>query len=276
MKADFEGACAVVTGAGSGIGKLIAKKLASGGARVAAWDINGPAARETVKEITDVGGESAAFQVDCGDFGQVLKAAKSSMKFLGRLNILVNDAGIVAGKSFEELTETEVEKVFRVNSLSLFWTNKAFLEHLKKSKRSISVTVASAAGLIGSARLTAYSASKFAAVGFTCALRNELKKEKCAVKTLLVCPFYIGTGMFEGVKSKFPALLPILKPETVADKIVEAIKAGKERLVLPPFAALAGFIANAPVPIADRVENIFGINSCMDEFVGRKKENDGI
>ena len=271
---DFEGAGAVVTGAGSGIGKLIAKKLASQGAKVAAWDIDGPAVRETVKEIRDVGGESAYFEVDCGDFEQVLEASKLSMRFLGRLNILVNDAGVVVGKNFEELSEKEVDRVFRVNALSLFWTNKAFLKYLKKSRRSISVTVASAAGLIGSARLTAYSASKFAAVGFTSSFRNELKKEKCQVRTLLVCPFYISTGMFEGVKTKVPSLLPILKPESVADKIVEAINKGKERLILPPFAGLAGFIANSPVFLADRIENIFGINSCMDEFVGRKKEND--
>ncbi|MBO6020720.1 MAG: SDR family oxidoreductase [Aeriscardovia sp.] len=273
MKTDFEGAGAVVTGAGSGIGKLIAKKLASQGAKVAAWDIDGPAVKETVKEIADVGGESAAFEVDCGDFDAVMRASKVSMRFLGRLNILVNDAGVVVGKRFEDLSEKEVERVFKVNALSLFWTNKAFLKDLKKSRRSISVTVASAAGLIGSARLTAYSASKFAAVGFDSSLRNELKKEKCQVKTLLVCPFYISTGMFEGVKTKVPALLPILKPETVADKIVEAIKKGKERLILPPFAGLAGFIANSPVFFADRIENIFGINSCMDEFVGRKKND---
>ncbi|MBQ1803177.1 MAG: SDR family NAD(P)-dependent oxidoreductase, partial [Aeriscardovia sp.] len=155
---DFEGAGAVVTGAGSGIGKLIAKKLASQGAKVAAWDIDGPAVRETVKEIRDVGGESAYLEVDCGDFEQVLEASKLSMRFLGRLNILVNDAGVVVGKNFEELSEKEVERVFRVNALSLFWTNKVFLKYLKKSRRSISVTVASAAGLIGSARLTAYSA----------------------------------------------------------------------------------------------------------------------
>lgn len=276
MKTDFEGACAVVTGAGSGIGKLIAKKLASQGAKVAAWDINEPAVKETVNEIIDMGGQAQAFKVDCGDFEQVAQEAKSSMRFLGKLNILVNDAGIVAGKNFEALSREEVERVFKVNALSLFWTNKAFLGELKRARRSVSVTVASAAGLIGSARLTAYSASKFAAVGFTSSLRNELKKEKCQVKTLLVCPFYISTGMFEGVKTKVPLLLPILKPEAVADKIVEAIGSGKERLILPPFAGLAGFIANFPVALADRIENIFGINSCMDEFMGRKKEDDRI
>lgn len=147
MKTDFEGACAVVTGAGSGIGKLIAQNLASQGAKVAAWDINEGAVKETVKEIADIGGKSTAFKVDCGDFEQVMEAAKASTRFLGKLNILVNDAGIVAGKNFEELSQEEVERVFKVNALSLFWTNKAFLGELKKSKRSVSVTVASAAGL---------------------------------------------------------------------------------------------------------------------------------
>ncbi|MBR6440377.1 MAG: SDR family NAD(P)-dependent oxidoreductase, partial [Aeriscardovia sp.] len=131
-----------------------------------------------------------------------------------------------------------------------------------------------AAGLIGSARLTAYSASKFAAVGFTSSLRNELKKEGSHIKTLLVCPFYISTGMFEGVKTRIPSLLPILRPEKVAEEVVKAIRLGRERLILPPFAAVAGFVANSPVPLADRIENIFGINSCMDEFVGRRRANE--
>ena len=276
MEAGFEGAGAVVTGAGSGIGKLIAEKLAQGGAKVAVWDIDGPAARESAKEIRDVGGEAQAFEVDCGDFEEVLSAAGPTMAFLGHLNILVNDAGVVAGKLFSDLSEREVERVFDVNSLSLFWTNKAFMAELEKSRRAVTVTVASAAGLIGSARLTAYSASKFAAVGFTSSLRNELKKEGSHVKTLLVCPYYISTGMFEGVKTKIPALLPIQRPERVAREVVRAIRLGRERLILPPFASLAGFIANCPARLADGMENIFGINSCMDEFVGRKKTNERI
>ncbi|MBR6440135.1 MAG: SDR family NAD(P)-dependent oxidoreductase, partial [Aeriscardovia sp.] len=134
MEAGFEGAGAVVTGAGSGIGKLIAEKLAQGGAKVAVWDIDGPAARETVKEIRDAGGEAAAFEVDCGDFGRVHSASGPTMSFLGHLNILVNDAGVVAGKLFSDLSQKDRERVFKVNSLSLFWTNKAFLGELEKSR----------------------------------------------------------------------------------------------------------------------------------------------
>ena len=274
MEADFEGAGAIVTGAGSGIGRLIAEKLSQRGAKVAVWDIDGPAAVETVKEIRDIGGEAEAFKVDCADFKSVLRAAGPTMSFLRHLNILVNNAGVVAGKRFADLKEREIERVFSVNSLSLFWTNKAFLGELEKSRRAVTVTVASAAGLIGSARLTAYSASKFAAVGFTSSLRNELKKEGSHVRTLLVCPFYISTGMFEGVRTKIPELLPILRPEKVADEIVKAIRLGRQRLILPPFAALAGFVANCPPPLADRLENVFGINSCMDDFTGRKKADE--
>ena len=60
----------------------------------------------------------------------------------------------------------------------------------------------------------------------------------------------------------------------MAEEVVKAIRRGRERLILPPFAALAGFVANSPVPVADGMANIFGINSCMDDFVGRKKANE--
>ena len=79
--------------------------------------------------------------------------------------------------------------------------------------------IASAAGLVGVARQTDYSASKFAAVGFTESRRNELRAEGSRVRTLVVCPYYIDTGMFEGVHSRLPWLLPVLRQEEVAEEV---------------------------------------------------------
>ena len=86
------------------------------------------------------------------------------------------------------------------------------------------VTVASAAGLIGSPRETDYAASKFAAVGFNEALRMELKRSAPGVKTTVVRPFYVDTGMFAGVKTRFPLLLPILKEDDVTERILRAVQ----------------------------------------------------
>lgn len=278
MKANqyYAGACVVITGAGSGIGRLMALRIVEEDGRVAIWDINGEAARTTADMANaQVGADPAdpkaiAFTVDVTDNAAVQRAAAETIEALGRVNVLINNAGVVSGAPFEDLTEQQIRRTFAVNVLSLFWTTKAFMPALKKQQRAAIVTVASAAGIVAVARQTDYAASKFAAVGFTNSLRSELKKAGSHIRTLTVCPYYIDTGMFEGVTTKFPLLLPILKEQTVADRIVEAVAKGRERLIMPPFAAVAGFVAALPPKIADPIYGIFGLNEGMDHFTGRK------
>ncbi|MBM6730182.1 SDR family oxidoreductase [Bifidobacterium pullorum subsp. saeculare] len=278
MKANqyYAGACVVITGAGSGIGRLMALRIVEEGGRVAIWDINGEAARTTADMANaQVGADPSdpkaiAFTVDVTDNAAVQQAAADTIDALGRVNVLINNAGVVSGAPFEDLTEQQIRRTFAVNVLSLFWTTKAFMPALKKQQRAAIVTVASAAGIVAVARQTDYAASKFAAVGFTSSLRSELKKAGSHIRTLTVCPYYIDTGMFEGVTTKFPLLLPILKEQTVADRIVEAVAKGRERLIMPPFAAVAGFVAALPPKIADPIYGIFGLNEGMDHFTGRK------
>mmetsp|Transcript_39481 Transcript_39481/g.35251 ORF Transcript_39481/g.35251 Transcript_39481/m.35251 type:complete len:95 (-) Transcript_39481:240-524(-) len=93
---------------------------------------------------------------------------------------------------------------------------------IAKNKGHI-VTIASNAGLVGVCGLADYCASKFGAVGFDESLRMELRKIKSNVKTTCICPYYIDTGMFDGVKTRFPLLFPILKPNYVARRICNAI-----------------------------------------------------
>lgn len=278
MKANqyYAGACVVITGAGSGIGRLMALRIVEEGGRVAIWDINGEAARTTADMANaQVGADPSdpkaiAFTVDVTDNAAVQQAAADTIDALGRVNVLINNAGVVSGAPFEDLTEQQIRRTFAVNVLSLFWTTKAFMPALKKQQRAAIVTVASAAGIVAVARQTDYAASKFAAVGFTSSLRSELKKAGSYIRTLTVCPYYIDTGMFEGVTTKFPLLLPILKEQAVADRIVEAVAKGRERLIMPPFAAVAGFVAALPPKIADPIYGIFGLNEGMDHFTGRK------
>lgn len=278
MKANqyYAGACVVITGAGSGIGRLMALRIVEEGGRVAIWDIDGEAARTTADMANaQVGADPSdpkaiAFTVDVTDNAAVQQAATDTIDALGRVNVLINNAGVVSGAPFEDLTEQQIRRTFAVNVLSLFWTTKAFMPALRKQQRAAIVTVASAAGIVAVARQTDYAASKFAAVGFTSSLRSELKKAGSHIRTLTVCPYYIDTGMFEGVTTKFPLLLPILKEQAVADRIVEAVAKGRERLIMPPFAAVAGFVAALPPKIADPIYGIFGLNEGMDHFTGRK------
>lgn len=272
----YEGASVVVTGAGSGIGRLMALRIVEEGGSVAVWDIDAEAARTTADMANaQVGADPAhpravAFTVDVTDSTAVRQTAADTVAALGKVNVLINNAGVVSGAPFEELTERQIRRTFEVNVLSLFWTTKAFLPELKRQRRAAVVTVASAAGIVAVARQTDYAASKFAAVGFTNSLRAELKKAGSHIRTLVVCPYYIDTGMFEGVTTKFPLLLPILKEEKVADRIVEAVAKGRERLIMPPFAAVAGLVAALPPKIADPIYGVFGLNEGMDHFTGRR------
>jgi all-trans-retinol dehydrogenase (NAD+) len=162
---------------------------------------------------------------------------------------------------------------FGVNTLALYWTTKAFLPGMVERGRGHIVTIASAAGLVGVARQTDYSASKHAAVGFDESLRNELRLSAPDVKTTLVCPFYINTGMFAGVKSRFPRLLPILDEEKVARRILDAIRRNERRLLMPPLVRLLPALRLLPPFMFDRIIDLFGINSAMDDFRGRADDS---
>lgn len=122
---------------------------------------------------------------------------------------------------------------------------KEFMPNMLEKNHGHIVTVASMAGHFGTAGLCDYCASKFAVVGFDESLRNELERmKKTGVKTTVVCPYYIKTGMFDGVKSN---MIPLLKPEYVADKIVEAVLTDQKVLMLPRImyliSALKGFVS---------------------------------
>ena len=132
------------------------------------------------------------------------------------------------------------------------------------------VNIASAAGLVGVPRLTDYTASKFAAVGFDEALRLELQRQGANIVTTIVCPYYIATGMFAGARTRFPWLLPILEPDYVAERIVGAIRANRRRLVMPRFVLTALPLRLLPQRLFDTLTRFFGISGSMDEFTGRK------
>jgi all-trans-retinol dehydrogenase (NAD+) len=149
--------------------------------------------------------------------------------------------------------------------------NKAFLPDMIRRNRGHVVTVASAAGLLGVSGLADYSASKFAAVGFDEALRVEVRKVAPLVMTTVVCPYFIDTGMFEGVKTRFSFLLPILKEEEVAEQVVRAIEKNKRRVVLPRLVRIVPGVRLLPIGVFDAIASFLGVNESMESFVGRAK-----
>jgi all-trans-retinol dehydrogenase (NAD+) len=259
----------LVTGGAGGIGRLVGLGFAQRGARVLVWDIDPRA----LKEFEDLGREQGLFirgmVCDVSDRALVYRQAAALLAEFGPLDILVNNAGVVSGTALLDTPDERIIRTMNINALSLFWTVKAFLPSMLERNSGHLVNISSAAGLIGVSGLADYCASKFAAFGFDEALRMELRRLKSGVETTVICPFFIDTGMFEGVKTRFPLLLPLLKKEYVAKRIVRAVLSGRRRLVMPPFAYMVFFLRLFPTAFLDWAAQFFGINQSMDEFRGR-------
>ena len=268
----IDGARVLITGAGSGIGRLMALDAATrGAAEILIWDLSADSGDAVRDEITAVGGQARSFEVNVADSAQVETVAERT----GPVDILINCAGIVTGKKLLDADADAIRRVYDVNTLALYWTTKAFLPGMLERDRGAVVTIASAAGLTGVARQTDYSASKWAAVGFTESLRSELRAEGSRVGTLVVCPFYINTGMFDGVRTKFPRLLPILEETDVSTRVLNAIESGREQLVMPPLVRLVPGVRLLPTRAFDTVMDFLGVNQTMDHFTGRTRQPSG-
>jgi all-trans-retinol dehydrogenase (NAD+) len=271
---DYAGRTVLVTGAASGMGRLLALRFAAEGASVVLWDVNAQGLDAVRAEIAAAGGTARAYACNLADRRAIAAVAAKTLAEAGPVDILVNNAGVVSGKTLLDASDDDIQRTFDVNTLALFWTTRAFLPAMLARDRGHVVTIASAAGIVGTSRLVDYCASKHAAVGFDEALRLELRRAGSRVKTTVVCPFYISTGMFAGVKTRVPLLLPILEPEYAVNRIVEAVRRDRRRLVMPRFVYLTWLVRLLPIGVFDAVMEFFGVNKSMDEFTGRTGVDD--
>ena len=261
----------LITGAASGIGRLMAQRLAAQGARLVLWDVS-QAGLDALRDECAAGpGAAATYVCDLTDREAINATAKQVLQEHGGVDILINNAGVVSGQPLLEITDQQIERTFAVNTLALFWTTRALLPAMIEQGRGHIVTIASAGGIVGTARMTDYCASKAAAISFDESLRLECKRLGLPICTTVVCPFYISTGMFAGVKTRFPRLLPILSPEYVADRIIKAVRKKKRRLITPRFIYVVYPSRLLPVAAFDGLLRFFGINQSMDEFSGRRE-----
>ncbi len=262
----------LITGIGLGLGRRMALAMARKGGRIIGWDINPDSMSQVMAELKMADGrEHVGFVCDLADRQAVYQVAAQVREQVGNPDILINNAGVVTGKPILQCSDDEIEQTMKVNALSLFWTAKAFLPAMITRNAGHIVTVASAAGILGAAKLTDYSASKAAAIGFDDALRSELQAAAPGVKTTVICPYYINTGMFAGVKSRFPFLLPILDEQYAAARMVSAIENRRRCLIMPWIVSSVFILRLLPVDFLDRVADFLGIHISMDQFKGRKK-----
>ncbi len=273
---DFTGRRVLITGGASGIGRLLGTAASNLGSEVVLWDLDGEALSEAVARLE----RRAALPVhgylcDVADRHQVYDVAGRVKEEVGSIDILVNNAGIVSGDYLLNNPDGKIVATFGVNTLALFWVTKAFLPEMLERGEGHVVTIASAAGLVGVARQTDYAASKWAAVGFNESLRAELAQLAPRVRTTVVCPYYVDTGMFHGVETKVPWLLPILKERDVARSIVQAILKDRPEVFLPPPVASLPALRLLPTRLFDAVMDLLGINDTMRTFEGRRPAEPG-
>eukprot|EP01080_Neovahlkampfia_damariscottae_P000502 gene502-8016_t len=267
----------LITGGTSGIGKEMAKMIAKEGATVVIWARDEKNLDKVQKEIKYEGGKCFTYSVDVGEREQIYKTAKLVQEEVGDVTMVILNAAIVRGVTFLDSKDDDIEKVMRVNAISHFWTVRAFLPSMLQKNHGHIVTVSSAGGMAGTSNLSDYAASKFAAFGFNESLRVELNNmghaskrlDNSGVQATIICPYFINTGMFEGVKkNNFNFLMPILETKYVAKKSIKAIKRGDGQIIMPYFPTLIYLMRFLfPATVFDRLMyDVVGVGSTMNQF----------
>ncbi len=208
----LENKVAIVTGAGSGMGKSIAETFAMEGARVAVLDVNEQAARSVAKGI---GKRAIAVRADVAKKNDIDAAVDATLKAFGTIDILVNNAGIShVNKPAMDIGEDEFDRVFAVNVKGVFLFSQAVTPPMRKNGGGVIVNIGSTAGLRPRPGLSAYNATKGAVHNLTKTLAVELAPDKirvCAIAPVAtdtpLLPTFLGNA--EGMREKFVATVPL-------------------------------------------------------------------
>ncbi|XP_007889201.1 epidermal retinol dehydrogenase 2 isoform X1 [Callorhinchus milii] len=270
------GEIVLVTGAGSGIGRLLSLHFARLGSTLVLWDINKEGNEESGRLSREQGAPRVyTYLCDCSQRADVYRVADQVKREVGDVSILINNAGIVSGKKFMDVPDNLLEKTLEVNTLAHFWTYKAFLPAMIASNHGHLVSIASSAGMIGVNGLADYCSSKFAALGFAESIAMELLKlGKNGIKTTIACPYFINTGMFDGCQTKWPLLLPILDSHYASKRIVDAILREQVILVMPRSLYIVIALKNIlPVKLGILLGDYLGAFQIMDKFKGHPKKD---
>ncbi len=266
----FANKTVLITGGASGIGKIMALKiLQMGASNMIIWDINKENIDSTVGVFKNEGYTLNSFLVDVSDLNQIKQTAKAVKERFGKVDILINNAGIVVGKYFHEHSHEDINLSMQINILALMHITHEFLWDMIEKDEGHVVNIASAAGMVSNPKMSVYCSSKWAAIGWSDSLRLEMERITKNVKVTTVTPYYISTGMFDGVKSP---IIPIVKPEKAADKIICGILKNKLFVRMPWLVYTLPFVKGIlPVRWFDFIIGKgFGVYKTMEEFKGRQ------
>jgi short-subunit dehydrogenase len=245
---DYSGRNVLITGASSGIGRLLALDMAAKGARVALVARRQDELEGVAGEIRAGGGNAMALVCDVGDREQALSTAARAVEEFGSIDVLVNNAGYGRHRRFLDWDLEDMERMMRVNYLGSLYFAKALLPAMVEGGRGWLVFIASVAGRVAPADETAYAASKFAIVGLASSLSLEV--EDAGVHVLTVCPGAIRTPFFDDeALARLPAVArrQMAEPEGLVKAIMDALARGRRELTYPRWIA-SGYVAQALAP----------------------------
>ena len=217
----LQGKTVLITGGCSGIGKIMARRcLEKGAGKVIVWDINEKAIGATVEELS-AKGSICGFKADISDPASIDAAAEATQAACGEVDVLINNAGIITNnKTFAEQTDRDIIRTIDINTKGAMFVTLRYINRMKQRGSGHICNITSSAGMLALPKMSLYAASKWAAIGWSQSLRIELEREKSPVRVTTIAPYFINTGMFDGIRSFFK----IQDPEVVARKALKAVE----------------------------------------------------
>ena len=203
------GKVSIITGAAQGIGRATALKFAKEGAKVAVCDINMESVLETIELVESAGGEAVGFRVDVTDKDSIAKMVEGVMAKWGRIDTLVNNAGIVQDAQFKKMSEDQFDRVIEVNLKGVYNCTKAVVDIMLEQNSGVILNASSIVGLYGNFGQTNYAATKFGVIGMVKTWARELGRK--GIRANAICPGFIETPIL----AKMPAKIV----EMMADRV---------------------------------------------------------
>jgi NAD(P)-dependent dehydrogenase (short-subunit alcohol dehydrogenase family) len=264
----FRGRVAAVTGAGSGIGRALARELAARGAHLALSDIDEATLAESVMlcEAAGAAAKITSQRVDVADRGAVYAWADQVVADHGRVNLIFNNAGVALAASIEAMSYEDFEWLMSINFWGVVHGTKAFLPHLKAAGEGHVINMSSVFGLISVPGQAAYNAAKFGVRGFTDALRMELEMSPCGVSCTTVHPGGVKTNIARNARVD-PSMalgdpdaaadefdkMARTTPESAARQILLGVTRDRRRVLVGPDAAVIDLVSRLPAAASQRL-----------------------